>query len=503
MLDENLPTFFIKPSSDNQLHSTIFLGQGGHDLKPEYTLRRPDPNLPASKNCYAVALYDSYNPEVLYAEVLVQPEWTQPTLSQAEIRASNGISPPPVPVVPNIFTIQLYNPDQQVNVKQIAGSWNTSAHWEFEMPQHTFRLPSVSALDRSQSDPAASDTTPKIAFKWKRDSKLSKDITCYLAGRSTEGKKSKEPDITVGMFQHGKELTVYEPNLHRVEVEDSKGLEVVLILSAAVIKDIFFNASRELFNISSPPTSRKNSGGLAIINGRTNTIPPTASGALPAPLTSSHIPASQIPPAKPQRPTQAEIDAETARLLAIAEEEEKERERANRKEEKRIKKMLEAEEKERRRREAEVEKETERLRRQYGVQAPPIPPRPIPESLPQQFPQYLSAPHSRPSPVQRPSSVPAQQPDSFSYPTQNSWWGGQSQQPPPPNLAPPKKINKHRQTASGSAPYMQAPAQGSASSSGFLGGGHWERDDTRRLLGMPVEGEGERKKVAKKRSVYF
>jgi hypothetical protein len=510
MLDENLPTFFIKPSSDNKLHSTIFLGQGGHDLKPEYTLRRPDPSLPASKNCYAVALYDSYNPEVLYAEVLVQPEWTQPTLSQAEIRANNGISPPPVPVVPNAFTIQLYNPDQQVKVKQIAGSWNTSTHWEFEMPQNTFRIPSVSALDRSQSDPAASDVTPKVAFKWKRDGKLSKDITCVLAGKSTDGKKSKEPDITVAMFQHGKELTVYEPNMHRVEVEDLKGLEVVLILSAAVTRDIFFNASRELFNISSPPTSRKNSGGLAMLNGRTNTTLPMASGALSAP-------GFQIPLPQPPRhnaATQAEIGAETARLLAEAEAEEKERERATRREEKRIKKMLEVEEKERQRREAEVAKETERLRKQYGVNPvpdnfapPPMPPRPQanPNSRPQQFPQYLSAPHSQPSPIQRPSSVPASNPQAqsgpFNYSNPNSWWGWPPAAVPAPPPAQPPSNNRHRQTASG--PYLQAPAQGSASSSGFFGGGHWEKDDRRRLLGLPVAAEGERKKVQKKRSTYF
>jgi hypothetical protein len=510
MLDENLPTFFIKPSSDNKLHSTIFLGQGGHDLKPEYTLRRPDPSLPASKNCYAVALYDSYNPEVLYAEVLVQPEWTQPTLSQVEIRANNGISPPPVPVVPNAFTIQLYNPDQQVKVKQIAGSWNTSTHWEFEMPQNTFRIPSVSTLDRSQSDPAASDVTPKVAFKWKRDGKLSKDITCVLAGKSTDGKKSKEPDITVAMFQHGKELTVYEPNMNRVEVEDLKGLEVVLILSAAVTRDIFFNASRELFNISSPPTSRKNSGGLAMLNGRTNTTLPMASGALPAP-------GSQIPLPQPPRhnaATQAEIDAETARLLAEAEAEEKERERTTRREEKRIKKMLEAEEKERQRREAEVAKETERLRRQYGVNPvpdnfapPPMPPRPQANSnsRPQQFPQYLSAPHSQPSPVQRPSSVPASnaqaQSGLFNYSNPNSWWGGPPAAVPAPPPAQPPSNHRHRQTASG--PYLQAPAQGGASSSGFFGGGHREKDDRRRLLGLPVAAEGERKKVQKKRSTYF
>jgi len=62
MLDENLPTFYIKPSSDNPLSSTIYLSQNGSELQPEYTLRHPDPNLPASKNVYAVALYDSYNP---------------------------------------------------------------------------------------------------------------------------------------------------------------------------------------------------------------------------------------------------------------------------------------------------------------------------------------------------------------------------------------------------------------------------------------------------------
>lgn len=199
MLDENLPAFFMKPNPDDPLRSTIYLGQGGQELSPEYTLRRPDPKqTPEARNCYAVALYDSHNPDVLYAEVLVQPEWTQPTLSQAEIRANNGLTPPPVPIVPNSFTIQLYNPDQQVAVKQIAGSWNSSAYWEFEMPQQTFRLPSASSLDREQDDPAASIATPKVTFKWKKDGKLSRDITCFMAGKSTNGKKSKEPDIKIG-----------------------------------------------------------------------------------------------------------------------------------------------------------------------------------------------------------------------------------------------------------------------------------------------------------------
>ncbi|KAF4626076.1 hypothetical protein G7Y89_g12084 [Cudoniella acicularis] len=480
MLDENLPTFHIKPSSDNPLSSTIYLTQNGSELQPEYTFRRPDPSLPASKNCYGVALYDSYNPEVLYAEVLVQPEWTQPTLSAAEIRAQNGIPPPPVPIVPNNFTIQLYNPDQQVTVKQIAGSWNSSAHWEFEMPQNSFRLPSASALDRSQSDPAASDITPKIAFKWKRDGKLSKDISCFLSGKTTDGKKNKEPDITVAMYKTGKDqnhLTIYEPNMHRVEVEDVKGLEVVFILSAAVIKDIFFNANREMFNISSPTMTnarRKNSGPVIAGNGKSSSTPPMMSGAVFAsssPPRMNNIPASQIPSQQAHKPqkrqsskpppadprTQWEIDAETARLKAMVEAEEKERERAERKEEKRIKKMLEEEEKERQRREAEVAKETERLRKQYGVQAPPLPSRPhsnsqprpqgFPIDYPQQgeFPEYQSAPHSQPPPVQRPLSTPQSAP----HATLGTWLGGSA---------------PHQ-----SGPYLQTPGNGTASSSGFFG----------------------------------
>ncbi|KUJ22104.1 uncharacterized protein LY89DRAFT_681430 [Mollisia scopiformis] len=483
MLDENLPTFYLKPSSDNPLSSTIFLSEHGSELQPEYTLRRPDPKLPGSKNCYAVALYDSYNPEVLYAEVLVHPEWQAPTLSAAEIRAQNGIPPPPVPIVPNQFAVQLYNPDQQVMVRQIPGTTFTPAHWEFEMPQTSFRTPSASALDRSQSDPAASDITPKISFKWKRDGKLSKDISCFLYGKSTDGKKNKDPDIVVAMYKNSN-LTVYQPNMHRVEVEDTKGLEVVLILGAAVIKDIYFNASRELFNIGAPGvnappvnTKRKNSG--PVIAGKPAT-PPVMSGAVLPPRTA--VPASQIPPQQPPRHaqqsisrppaadprTQWEIDAETERLKKVVEAEDKAREKAERAEEKRIRKMLEQEEKEARKRQAEVDKETEReterLRKQYGVPAaaaagpsvsfsPSLPQRPQQQGMP----QWQSAPHSQPPPVMRPQSTP-----SGPGPSVNTWL---------------------QRPAQNSSPYLQAPGNGTASSSGFFGLGG--------------------KKMQKKRSVFF
>jgi hypothetical protein len=485
MLDENLPTFYTKPSSDNPLSSTVYLSQNGSELQPEYTFRHPDPNLPASKNVYAIALYDSYNPEVLYAEVLVQPEWTQPTLSAAEVRAQNGIPPPLVPIVPHSFTIQLYNPDQQVTVRQIAGTWNSSAHWEFELPQNSFRVPSASALDRSQSDPAFSDVTPKISFKWKRDGKLSKDITCVLAGKSTDGRKNKEPDIPVAMFKGGKNLTIYEPNLHRVDVEDVKGLEVVLLLSPTVIKDIYFNASREMFNIGNPTMTanprRKNSG--PVIGGKPSSSPPMMSGAnQPPPVVVNNVPASQVLPhqrpsppttARPQATdprTQWEIDAETERLKKLVEREEKARERAERDEQRRIKKMLDDEEKARKKRDAEVAKETERLRKQYGVvqQIPPTPPRPQAQQKvgyqprPQPPQQHYSAPYSQPP---RPLSTPS---GPYGYPPNNNWPGGPQ--------APAQRPQQN-------SPYLQAPGTG-ASTSGFfgLGGG---------------------KKVQKKRSVFF
>ncbi|PBP27906.1 hypothetical protein BUE80_DR001109 [Diplocarpon rosae] len=495
MLDENLPTFFIKPSSDNPLCSTIFLRENGQELQPEYTLRRPEPNLPASKNCYAVGLYDSYNPEVLFAEVLVRPEWQQPTLSAAEIRAQNGVPPPPVPIVPNAFAVQLYNPDQQVTIKQIPSTTFSSAYWEFEMPQSTFRLPSASSLDRSQSDPAASDITPKIGFKWKRDGKLSKDISCFLVGKSTDGRKNKEADITVAMYKKGKELTIYQPNMHRVDVEDVKGLEVVLLLGAAVIKDIFFNANREMFNISSPTVGanppnprRKNSG--PVISGKASSPPPLMSGGvLDGPLQRlNNVPQSQIPPRQqppgrqqqhqqqqsisrppPADPrTQWEIDAETERLKKIVQDEERARERAEKEEQNRIRKMLELEDKERKRRDAEVAQETERLRRQYGVTASgPAPgPRvqfaPNVASQPPAFPQHQSAPHSNPVPVPRPSSTP------MGPHLSNSAQGW---------FAPPAPRPQNN-------PYLPTAGPSTASSSGFFGPKVWN-------------------KMQKKKSVFF
>lgn len=269
-------------------------------------------------------------------------------------------------------------------VRHKPASWNTAASWEFEMPQQTFRAPSISALDRGQHDPAASELTPKIGFKWKKDSKFSKDLACFMSGKSTDiegGRgKHKDPDITVSIFKGLKELTLYEPNLQRVDIEDLKGFEVVLLLGATVIRDVYFGSLKETFNISasgkkSNPTSP--SAGPAALHpdiriqsGSTSNV----GGSIYQPPVRD----PRVPPTDPR--SQWEIDAETARLRRQAVEEERVRRRREEEADRQTRLLLEKEENDqRRRRQAEVDRETERLKQLYGQEdasaRPKIPPR--------------------------------------------------------------------------------------------------------------------------------
>lgn len=416
MLDENLPAFFLKPSSTGvKHHRDILLSHHGSDPAPSYALHNADPasSLPAHKNCYAVALFDAYNPEVLFGEVLARPAWTQPTLSAEELRRNAGVPPPPQPILPSEFVIQLYNPDQQIRVEIREGKWGASDTYEFSMPQSTFRTPSASNLDRGQSDPASLAITPKLFFSWRKESKLSKDLTCFMTGSSTDRqtkKKSKrDPDIAVALWRQMRELTVYEPNVQRLDLEDPKGLEVVMLLSAIVIKDLYFasrDSLRDVFNISDAPNDRKLSGGGRKLSNAQHTVSivgtPNPLGHHPLPqqqpesrndVTRSSLPKLQTAPAHPltapnmpaaDARAQWEIDAETARLRAHAEAEAKEerrrrrdREKAEEAERKRLQRMVEEEEKAARRKQAEIEKETERLRKQYGVQPLPSQSQPV------------------------------------------------------------------------------------------------------------------------------
>ncbi len=399
------------------MNSTFYYTHHGSDAEPTYSLRHPDPELPGSRNRYAAALYDSHNPDVLYAEVLLIPDWTQPSLSAEAIRLNGGVAPPPEPILPGEFVVQLYNPDQQVKIRQKPGSWGSAPSWEFEMPQQSFRQPSISSIDRMQNDPAASEITPRIGFKWKKDSKFTKDLACFLSGKTTNAdgskRRNKEPDITVAIFHALKEVTLYEPNLQRVEIEDLKGFEVVLLLSAVVIRDVYFGQMEQAFNISPTPTARSASTSpipsatvLGPHGGRpTSPVKPRKNSSFPAkPLL--NVPVSQrdnrIPPTDPR--SQWELDAETARLKKEAEAEERERKRKEVVEQKGVKKMLEVEEKEKRRKQAAVDKETERLRKIYGTQnqtISAIPMRPATRTN-----HYSNNLQQRPNPLSRPQSVP-------------------------------------------------------------------------------------------------
>lgn len=479
MLDEALPSkrarrscepgpanspaaFFLKPAADKiKHHEAFYFTQNGSEPDATYALTHVDPASNAAKNTYAVALFDSHSPDILYGEVLSKPGWTQPTLSQDEIRKNGGVPPPPQPIFPTEFAIQLYNPDQQVIVKQQTSKWSGTVSYEFSMPQTSFRTPSSSSLDRSQNDPGADAATPQINFVWRKEGRIGKDMTCYLTGKSTDptgkkAKKSKEPDIAIALFSGLKEMTIMESNLYRVEMEDYKGLEVVILLGAAVIRDLFFSNPRESYHVFDP--------NLRGARGRKGSSPLEPANITPPVMTPQPPPQPQRPAQRPLQPAQGpavkglynqpsrnnakrsslpplqtnnqpgprldpraqwEIEAETARLKAQVEAEAREQRRqeeinrrARRKqeeeEERKTRQFLENEErarrqveKERRRRQAEVDKETERLRRQFGDQTNLLPPAP-----PQQrhSAPLLQGPWQRPSPAPAPAPAPPQRP---------------------------------------------------------------------------------------------
>lgn len=481
MLDENLPSFTFKQSQDNPLQSPVYFTQNGSEPAPEFIFERAHPSTnPAAARKYAVALKDPYHSDVVYAEVVVSPEWAQPTLSAAEVRTQqgqgNGARLQPAPLIPDSFTIQLYDPDQTVIVRYIPGSLTKTDSFEFEMLSQSFKMPTPSQLDRQANEPRA-DFRPRIMFKWKRDSRLSKDMTCYNVGKSLGKHKSKEPDITVALFKMSREtaITVYEPNLQRVEMEDRKGLDIVLVLGAEVIRDLYLAPEKrqDLFNMggggapvgvangkrknsrpspppASVPAARPGAAAARPLNNGSSMAMSGALGAA-APTTST----ANVSASYNARPNASAVDAETERLRRMVEEEEQrarkeaaEREKRDREEAKRIEKMLKQEENEKRRRQAEVDQETERLKQLYGTQgqelpstrprhntSPRLPPRHVqfqgihpPPQQQQQHHQQQPAPHFAPPP-QRPSSVGPGAMGPLNYSSMTSFFGGRPSAP--------------------------------------------------------------------------
>lgn len=358
MLDENLPTYRFRPSSEQPLNTLLSFTHNGSEPSADMVLRRP--GVPDAYNKYALGLFDMKYSAVLYGEVLVEPEWSQPTLSAAEVRAAGGSSstaPSDLaaePLVPASFAVRLYNPDQELLVRRQAGSWGNKDSWAFEVPERAFRTPSASQIDREAPGPQSSELAPRVNLRWRRDGRVSRDMTCYMSGRTVGRNKSKEPDITVALFKAGRSadspaaLTIYEPNMRRVDVEDPKGLEVVLLLTAEVIRDLYLVPRADPFNTAGAP-------------------PPSKTKILPATPPTSGAGAAAGAAAVPKQ--------------TVSEEERVRREQEE------IKRMLEREQRdeaERQRRaradrERQVARETEELRRLYGTQSeqlPQLPPRP-------------------------------------------------------------------------------------------------------------------------------
>ena len=190
-------------------------------------------------------------------------------------------------------------------------------------------------------------------------------------------------------------------------MEDLKGLEITLLLSAAVIRDMFYGNLREVFNLSSPtrrasgdrisPPILSATGGVALLPQK-RLGPSVGSPPVMPPRTAANGAAgtfSRPPPADPM--TQWQIDAEAKRLQAEAEGERKARDKAEQKERRRIRRMLEVEEAEARRREQEIDRETERLKRIFAMEQKEVRRRgnipPIPASQLQR-PQYPNSPNS-------------------------------------------------------------------------------------------------------------
>ncbi|KAK6537172.1 hypothetical protein TWF694_011369 [Orbilia ellipsospora] len=388
--DEVLPRFQIRPSADGDpFHQTILHSHDYQPAEPTYLKTRskhPDE--------YSIALLDAYIPDILFAQVVARPTISTPSLSLDEIRRQNNGGAPVLPTItlPTAFTIQLYNPESQVTVRQKTSKW-TGSYWEFTLPRHSFRQPTGSRLDAQVAKNSALPPTDVSTFRWRKDggvvSKTSLRCT-MLSTAATSGDKNArkkggaEPDITVAIMDKFKDVTIYEPSLHRVDVEDKKGLELVLVLTASVIADIYFMPPSSTFNIgvqtavktSTSPNVRPQRPLPTVIPGvgvngdgrrRSNSISPIS----PTGGLLSRPPSNNAPTVVNNgvlRDTAALQRQQAAESRRRAEEEQR-RAREAAKEEEKTRKMLALEEKERKKREAQVNAETEKIRKQFGNDA--------------------------------------------------------------------------------------------------------------------------------------
>ncbi|KAF8425334.1 hypothetical protein EV426DRAFT_66607 [Tirmania nivea] len=284
VLDSNLPIFHLVPSRISPTTETA-ISQSQHDStpSPKY-LKRRDPSL---TDTYSITLLDAHYPDIIYASLSAPAIYSltsTPSKPRKSTPSQTSTTPPPPdpPKVPAQLTIGLYNPDSRVILTQKPSSWGSGPYWEFSLPKTSFLQPTRSKLDH-ELDAAGRllAVTPVATFRWRKEGGVLTrgSLRCSLIHESnvlddggsgpaiptdpnTNGKRKasgpSEPDITVAIFTNGLmggksagkgEITIFEPNLKRVEVEDLKGLEVTLVMTAMAIADVYFGDMRTGFNL--------------------------------------------------------------------------------------------------------------------------------------------------------------------------------------------------------------------------------------------------------------
>jgi hypothetical protein len=263
------------------------------------------------------------------------------------------------------------------------------------------------------------------------------------------------------MYSLGKnEMVIYESNFRRVELEDRKGLEILMVLGCRVVSEVYGNDTMRVFNVPQQEGKRRPSAGRATTG-------------TPAPIGGQPIPVNQAATPAPLQQQQRQLSfKEEARRKKAAEEQAKKiaAEQAA------IREML------RREQEAEQQRiaaETERLRRE----------------------------EARRSEMQRRQSVPqARHPQQQHYPPQPPRPGvfqqSQSHQripqqmPAPPHQQPRRLQSQQvlRQSVPG------ASSRGSQSAVGLTPQGQGQKKVDRRksFLGLFSSGDGVKEEPSKK-----
>ncbi|KAF8246544.1 hypothetical protein K440DRAFT_631056 [Wilcoxina mikolae CBS 423.85] len=255
-LDENFPTYhftYADSKSPSPTTTHITFTANGSPSQQLYTLSRAS----SPANTYTISLLDAHFPSITYA-----------TLTTTLTFAPSTDSAPRV-VLPKDFTLHLFAPDSSIAFTHHHSALRGS-YWEFSLPKHSFPPPSNSALDATYTPPV----TDTLRFRWRKEGGVlsRSQLKCSLVSGNDE------PDIALAMYagvgdKAGRgELVVYESNFRRVEMEDLRGLEMVMLLGARIINDVWFLPTAMIFN--APDVGGKQRGRGASAGAATNN--PTA-----------------------------------------------------------------------------------------------------------------------------------------------------------------------------------------------------------------------------------